>query len=434
MSEKIHKRTSAILLPVLVLMMVSIGGCDWIGSLGNDINFFQREFSNTEDILNRAVADIDANSQNWQRIMQQAIDQVNPSERQIRQDLEDLMQRGIHTVGLEARCDLSYLADMLVGGLQRIQAKVLHKDPPPLKVVVCDASPSFVDMNLGPNQRNNIEIYGYNLDMSWLKLYHVMESSQKNESAKFSSISPFKRVINLGSNGIVLAPNSVKLRMDLGGGENRDIPVIQKWPEVCTTRTWDTNSASIQVIPRHVGRGDKEFNGHGPCIRATAQVFSAENGTQLYGSVDVDMWECPDNMTLIRKDYTEGIGREERVIFTPDQDEEIVEILSPMAVLLEFVGEGINPQSKTDSGLVSRWNIVGDTEGNDVGESYVTATFNPVRLVLRKKSNCVTENELARMMQQNSMSDAMRNHLRSAKPRVLEIAGAIQSVVRKRVR
>lgn len=420
MSGKQSKGITALLLSVMFVTTVFLSGCAWWDNLMGKIDFAEREFSNTEDILNRAMADINANSENWQRIIQTAIDQLDPAERQIRQDLEELMQRGIHTAGLEARCDIAYLGDMLVEGLQRIRATVRDEPPPPVRAFVCDSSPSAIDMNLDPNQRNNVEVYGYNLDQPWLTLYHVLDSRQVDETKNFSLGSPFKRVINLGSNGIALVPQSMKLRVDLGNDENRDIPIIQKWPDVCTTRDFSTESTSIQVIPAHVGSGDKEFHGDGPCIQARARVYTAQNGTQLRGNVWVDMWECPDDMDFISGDHTEGIGEGDRVLFTAEHDEEIIEIRTPMSAQLAFIGEGTDPQSKTDSGLVLRWNILGDTRGDDVGESYVTVTFNSVHLVLRKKLNCVTEDELARMMQQQAMSDVVFEWVLKDHPLILE--------------
>jgi hypothetical protein len=433
MNDISMRKIRPILLSSMFIVLLSASGCSWWDDLMNNINWAEREYSNTEDTLNRAIADINANSQNWQRIMQKAIDDINPKERQVRQDLEELMQRGVHTAGIEARCDICYLGDMLVQGLQRIEAKIKNQPVPPLKPFICDVSPSAIDMNLDPNRRNNVEIYGYNLDMSWLKLYHIMETGQVDETPQFTVTSPFKRVINLGANGIALVPNSVKIRMDLGNGENRDIPIIQQWPDICVTRDFNTGASSIQVIPSRTGPGDKEFDGHGPCIRATAQIYTAENGTQLRAVVNVDMWECPDDMTKIHKDYTEGIGMEDRVLYTTEHDEEIVEIRTPVSATLEYIGHGTQPQSKTDSGLVSRWNMLADTDGDDVGKSYVTVTFNPVHLVLRKKLNCVTELELTRMMQQNAMSDNMINHLRTVRPIVFQRFETLKPYLRRRI-
>lgn len=420
MSKKPSKRTSAIVLSVVVAITVSLSGCGWWDTLEDSVEFSERELLNVEDILNRAIADIDANSENWQRILQTALDEVGDTERQVRQDLEELMQRGIHTAGLEARCDISYLGDMLVEGLQRIRATVLNEPPPPVRAVVCDASPSAIDMNLDPNRRNNVEVYGYNLDLESLKLYHVLESGQVNETTNFTITSPFKRIINLGSNGIALVPQSVKLRMDLGNGENRDVPVIQKWPDVCTTRDLNTSSASIQVIPTHVGPGDKDFHGNGPCTQATAQIYTANNGTELRAHIGVDMWECPNDMTLIHEDYTEGIKTEDRVLFTTEHDEEIIEIRTPTSASLEFISDGYAPGSKSDTGLVMRWDILGDTKSDDVGKSYVTVTLNSVHLVLRKKLDCVTEDELARMMQQDAMSPVLTDYVKIQLPGALE--------------
>lgn len=380
--------------------------------------------------------DINANSRDWQRIIQKAIDSVPAAEAQVRQDLQNLMQRGIATAGLEIRCDISYLGDMLKDGLQAILAKVKKEPLPPVNAVICDASPSAIDMNLSPNGRNNIEVYGYNLDQTWLKLFHVAQNGQSDETGHFNTISPFKRVIDLGASGIALGPQSLKLRMDLGNGGYREVPVIQKWPEVCETRDFDTSSSSLQVYPTKTGSGDNEFYGHGPCVRANARVYLDRTKTQLWGHLDVDMWECPDDMTLMRSDFTEGIGYVNQVLFTADHDEEIFEIRGQTTSRLEYIDQTTTPDTKVDSGLVVRWNSVGDTDsGEDITQSYVTAVFGSVHLVLRKKDgNCVTEEELAKLMAEKRMSTTVQEHLRLKRPAVFERAKVLETLGPRRIR
>jgi hypothetical protein len=319
---------------------------------------------------------------------------------------------------------------MLAQGLQGILAKFRKQPVPPLKAVVCDASPAAVDMNLPPNNRNNIEVYGYNLDQAWIKLLHVRTSSTTDVSAQFSVTSPFKRVINLGSTGVALQTDSVKLRMDLGAGALRDIPVIQAWPSICTTRDFHTTSASMQVVPTHVGPGDNEFAGHGPCTRADARVYVAANGAELRGALSVDVWECPDDMGKIRSDYTEAIGSAARVLFTANHDERIIEVRGPTAARLEYIDTNTEPDSKADSGLIVRWNMIGDTDGNDVGRSSVTATFNSVHLVLRKVEDCVTEEELARLIAQQALSPQVQDRLRLERPAVLERSRTLKGAIK----
>jgi hypothetical protein len=415
---------------LLIALVLGGSGCKFLNSILGKIDFFQREFSNVEDILNRAIVDVDANSANWQLIIQKAIDDLPQAEAVVRQDLQNLMQRGIATAGLEVRCDIAYLGDMLAQGLQGILAKFKHQPVPPLKAVVCDASPAAVDMNLPPNNRNNIEVYGYNLDQAWIKLLHVRATSTTDVSAQFSVTSPFKRVINLGSTGVALQSDSLKLRMDLGAGAMRDIPVIQAWPSICTTRDFNTNSASLQVVPTHVGPGDNEFAGHGPCTRADARIYVAANGTELHGALSVDIWECPDDMSKIQSDYTEAMGSTDRVLFTTNHDERIIEVRGPTSARLEYIDTTTSPDSKADSGLVVRWNMIGDTDGDDVGRSSVTATFNSVHLVLRKSEDCVTEEELARLIAQKALSQQVQDRLRLERPSVLERSRMLKDVIK----
>lgn len=398
------------------------------GCFEEQVNTLTSQFQNTEDILNRAVLDISANSQNWQQIIQNAINQINPAERQVRQDLEELMQRGVANAGLETRCDISYLGDMLIQGMNRIIAKVKGQQPPPVSAFICNASPSAIDMNLDPNRRNVVEVYGYNLDDPTLRLYHVTSSRTQDKTSEFSEVSPFKRVINLGLNGINLSPQSELLRVDLGHGEKTEIPVIQAYPAICTTKDHYTDAYSIKVIPAKYGPGDDDFDGNGPCIRASAGIFGAASGAELRGTVNVDAWECPNDMKYIHKDYTEGQGKEERVLYTPDQGWAIAEILSPTSGQLEYIDRSTNTDQKADAGLVANWQIEGDTNGGDIGKTFVQVTLNPVHLLLRQSANCVTEEQLAQMTNENQLSHHVMTNLRVVRPQVFEKAQALKNV------
>jgi hypothetical protein len=135
-----------ILLGVIFAVGLFVPACS--GRLGLDAlnSTVNTHATNIEDILNGAIQDVTAHSANWQTIVQGALDKLPAAETQVKQDMENLIQRGIANAGLEVRCDISFLGDMIVTGLKAILAKVLNQPPPAQPAVVCDASPPAIDM------------------------------------------------------------------------------------------------------------------------------------------------------------------------------------------------------------------------------------------------------------------------------------------------
>jgi hypothetical protein len=401
------------------LFVPACGGC--LDSLNSTIN---THATNVEDILNGAIQDVTAHSANWQTIVQGALDKLPAAETQVKQDMENLIQRGIANAGLEIRCDISFLGDMVVTGLKAILAKVLKQPPPLQPAVVCDASPPAIDMNLAPNARNQVEVFGYNLDQTDLKLFHVRTSNELDVTSHFALLSPFKRVIDLGATGVILDAQSVKLRIQISGGVNREIAILQKFPTPCAVRDFQTNSSQMQVIPTKVGQGDNDYDGHGPCVTATASV-SLSGSTQISQTLTVHMWECPNDMTKIQSDFTEARGTRSQILFTSASDEVITKINPPTSSSLSWISTNHNLVNIADSGLLTGWDVQGDTDGDDIGRSFVRANFKSIHIVLRKNKDCVPQASLATMIRDNQLSAPAVQFLTSEHPKVLEMSRAL---------
>ena len=411
--------------PVAILSLAMLACPDqWL----NDIF---RQFMGTENILNQAEIDLSANSENWQRILQTTIDDLKAKDTEVANELNLLVQRGIANAGLTVQCDISYLGDMLIFGIERIKAKLSGTEPQPFRAFVCNASPPDVDMNLDPNRRNAIEVYGYNLDQGNLRLYHVTDSRQEDRTGDFATVSPFKRTINLGLNGIHLDAHSQRLRIDLGDGVYRDIAVIQAYPKVCETKDITLTTQKMTVFPIKFGSGDNDFDGNGPCVRVLVRI-NAVSRTQIGARATMESWECHGDMTKISYDYTLARGQLDKTLYTTDSEWELAEIRSPTSAAFEQYCEGKRPITRADTGLVANWIVVGDSNGDDIGngpaKTNVEITFNKLLVVVRRSSDCVTEEELAQMLSQDKMSEKVKLDLQNSHPRVFEKADLFKRV------
>ncbi|MBS1622006.1 MAG: hypothetical protein JST10_00895 [Bacteroidetes bacterium] len=168
--------------------------------------------------------------------------------------------------------------------------------------------------------------------------------------------------------------------------------------------------SAIQVIPATVGPycptkllgGDREFGGHGPEIWANIDI-TIENGNQLFATVYMHARET-------ESDWSETEGTWKKLIYSAPAGYNISQIQSGKHSEVHYISKpGIGIFSKgaaqelfsgakgnnvafQDDGLVTRWNIVGDTMGDDIStdrnckdDTQVAIQLNPVKLLLRRK-------------------------------------------------
>jgi hypothetical protein len=179
----------------------------------------------------------------------------------------------------------------------------------------------------------------------------------------------------------------------------------------------------IQFVPTTVGPycptkllgGDREFGGHGPEIWAWIRL-KIVNKTQLFADVYMHARETVS-------DWSETEGTWSKLLYTAPRGYEIAELptanysevhyiskpgvsaFSPAGLVQALGGARGTDAPFTDDGLVSRWNIVGDTGGDDIStddncndDTQVAVQLNPVHVKLRravygKKENTVQFNK-----------------------------------------
>ena len=168
--------------------------------------------------------------------------------------------------------------------------------------------------------------------------------------------------------------------------------------------------SAVQFVPPTVGPfcptklmgGDREFGGHGPEIWSWIKL-EIRGGTELVATVYMHARET-------QSDWSETEGTWVKVLYTAPAGYTISQIssgkysevhyISSPAVssftpagLLQSIGttNGKDVPFK-DDGLVTRWNIVGDTGGTDISDdndchddTQVAIQLNPVKLMLHKK-------------------------------------------------
>lgn len=86
----------------------------------------------------------------------------------------------------------------------------------------------------------------------------------------------------------------------------------------CPVRVETVPAKSLLFIPPNV-RGDREFDGHGPCVRFTYDLRTQDQSTTLVASYFLHAFECNSSENP-QHDFTAAEGRRETIIFaTPPQ-------------------------------------------------------------------------------------------------------------------
>jgi len=386
-----------ILYSLVVITLMSMSSCKIAQKIKDGIDSFNNLGNNTNVILDEAAGNLNANADNFRQIMEDAMNKINSQS--IKAQLQDALNNAIITASSEYRCDVSFTADYLIKRIKAIKASLNNSPAPVEEPHVCNNLPSLIDMNLPANNRNKVEITGYflNQDFTKYKLYLQQTNGTKsNKTSSLSASSDFKLNINLGNNGIILTNTSDKIVLMWNDHIISEIPVVQRLPEKCTLvdRTL-TNLPKIILTATHQknvcpGKGDKEFNGNGPCSKGSVNIFTRNDGRELWASAKVDMWECPDDLSLCRSDYTSGSATKELKLATMDVGWRIKVIKETTNDWFSNIDRKADQSEMVSgSGPVSNYLIFGDFSGQDIGSSKVEITFKPIKVTLEEIGDCV---------------------------------------------
>jgi len=142
-------------------------------------------------------------------------------------------------------------------------------------------------------------------------------------------------------------------------------------------------SPITRECPSHVD-GDKEFDGHGPDVQAWAQLRIEEN-KKIYVDYFLQARETQDDWTTAR-------GRWSKLLWTAGTGQYIVRINSDMRSETSYTDTDhvLDHPSIFGGNLVNKFEIMGDTGGNDVSnctrdDVYISIYFNPIKVLVRNE-------------------------------------------------
>ncbi|MEM7106148.1 MAG: thiol-activated cytolysin family protein [Bacteroidota bacterium] len=145
------------------------------------------------------------------------------------------------------------------------------------------------------------------------------------------------------------------------------------------TMTFQPNPIE-NICPDHIG-GDREFDGNGPMQEASAQLIYDEDEIRV---------RVMFHLKETTPDWSEALYQEDFLIWTAPSDYEIVSIVSDTqtSVSAEDDDTSLDVFSQPIDELVSKFEIMGDTGGLDIGDcteddSFLSVFFNQVVVEVR---------------------------------------------------
>ena len=136
-------------------------------------------------------------------------------------------------------------------------------------------------------------------------------------------------------------------------------------------------SSRTRLCPSKIGAGDRDFAGHGPNVSASA-TLRIVNNSQLW----VDLY-LHEKETV--SDWSECEGIWSYLIYTAPINWRINSILTSSSSSISYTDTDHALDIFERTGLVSFFEIMGDTDGNDIGnctsdDAYMNVYFNAVRI------------------------------------------------------
>lgn len=394
------------LLCLVILVPVLISGCGVADKVDDLTDKVSDVAGDTVATLDGAIDALERNSSSWQAVLQDTAKQLTAdAQSTVRNEVSNLLNRSIAATGVELRCDADFIGTRVRQALVRIRAHLLNQSVPPVEPALCHVVPAAIDMALDANRRNKLEFFGYDFDTTPIKVSLQDKSRTLDVSSNLDRLTHYHMTLNLGANGVPVSNTSNRVTLEWQNELISSIAVIQPATPVCRekTETYARNTY-LSYTPPHT-RGDKEYDGHGPEVWATARLVN--DGTHI----KLRLWM---KARETRSDWTTAEGERVESYYTAPSGWRIESIEGNAESSAHYVDSDHNDdrQGGGPNGPVKEFKFRGDHKGDDAG-SYtgVDVYFNPLIVKLVEVANCAPESAVKSMRAKGLIAPATVNRL-----------------------
>ncbi len=381
-------------------------GCSAIRGIGNVLDQTNVELRNAVDSFDRAIDALSRQSSDWQVVLQNLEETlIDDAQSTIRVEVTNLMESGIASAGGEFRCDVEFLRIRTEQELRRIRndlARALNEagaNPPipilpelPAEPYICNASPGAVDISLDSNRRSRLDIYGFNFRSLPITVEVVDLRSRRNVTSALGIIGDMHMVLDLSPSGANIDEDSRRIVFTWNMVSQSVIPVVSpSLPVRCTTRIERITGDPESFVPPHT-RGDKDFNGNGPCVGFGISLNLDTERTRLSASYNMLAFECDNDFSTSVYDYTTARGAGNTLLFqvTGSNEQILGHNLDSNRLETRYIDDDHSDDIRTFAGIspIEKLIFTGDTSGDEAGtETGVEIFFREIEVQVESCTN-----------------------------------------------
>ncbi|WP_331117920.1 hypothetical protein [Archangium sp.] len=413
-THEFNRRLGASLLALVIFVV----GCSALSDLDATADM---GIERTTRILDEGIVGLQNNSADWQKVLKETEAKlVSDTQSTLRNEVSDLLYRGIAATSAEIRCDTDFVVNRVRLGLLRIKADYLGEPVPSLEPQLCSVIPLAVDRTLIAQGRlNRLELYGYDLDAGSLQVLLQDGDELRDVSDMVNLPTHYHMTLTLGgSTGVPITSSSKRLIIKWAGQELSTISVIQPETSLCRRQVVTHQPMAMHFIPPKVDGagtdakgladgllpgastgGDADFQGHGPDVNARVRLIN--KGTSVSAEFFMSARET-------RADWTTVKGSRTDQLYVPEPGWRVTDLLVPSSedgtcpphsTCFAYTDTTLTPDIfSAGNGPVQRFEFIGDTHGSEAGlRTGMMVNFNPLRFELTETGNCVSPSTVSRL-------------------------------------
>ncbi|MCG8404827.1 MAG: hypothetical protein MI923_06475 [Phycisphaerales bacterium] len=362
-----------------LIQPVWLGGCGLGDNLVDPIN-------NIANQIDAAIAAIDINSDQWQQIVEDLRDDIPEIENDLKADLQEVIDRGVGTIGVTIFATNDFVARRIQEALDRVKAKFTGDPVPVYPPAFLSFSPDFVDVaRVRDGEQLTIAAFGYDFDRldpsgRGMELWLLRGGVYVDCSYAMTATTHYEATINLAANGVPMSLDCAALELRWGTEIISTLPILQPSPPQPDEET--INFQNITFRPEKT-RGDADFKGHGPFVFVESEIrmsdFDAKGAKKIQARVYMLAEET-------KSDWTTAEGWSSwKTVYNCPPGYRLVDVLTPMSCEESYVDTDHSEDQYCPGlgNLVECFRCIGDTDGDDAGRTTrVTVDFAPARVLM----------------------------------------------------
>jgi hypothetical protein len=381
---------------VVFLAIFPLLGCGLGDSLKNLINqVLPNATTKAAMSIDEAINALQNQSANWQQVLQDLESKLaKEGQNTIRDEVANVLSRSIAQSGVEIRCEGDFVRDRIRQALIVMKAKLLGQTIPAPPPAFCQVVPIAVDRAAVPDHVKQLEIYGYDFDLTQNLTVAVvnLNGARQDVTGRLDRPTHYAMTLKFGGSGVQLTDQSERFEISLDNKLVSTVAIIQPATPVCESKPVPISPGKITYVPPKVGSGDSDFYANGP--RIAARISLAPTPQTLIAHVFMDARET-------KSDFTEAVGAQDFPLYSPPPGWAIDHVVGRLVSEVEYTDSTTGQDdrfSRPAGEPVQNFLFVGDTDGPEAGtRTKMDATFNQITVVITENTNCVSDRALKRL-------------------------------------